>query len=501
VERIDNEDYFDYYELINNNNDFLKDSTSKVESKSGCPAPPKLDSLSTKWKCTEDNGGDKDLDLVLGKVDVSVGTTCSLRMESQCGTDGNWTETELDIWDGNFPFVPSARMGGADRLRPLQAPEEGIRGHMGDGAVHGQPFPLDEGVVDCYGRVCIKQMLTSSEYECCPRKDDYPEFCPNFKNLCSHPYPGMNSLMAEYCTETCFCEKHPHATCCVTECDGLRSLYPDYLSARQCADYSSEYVAENCIDGDPRTFCAAPAECPNPWFSLQFRTKGHVKKVQLFTAEDWVTLQVRVASSLPLSPALPTSQGQLLGTYDGPGGEIEVSSDEAIIGKYVIVQTQNNTALNFSEVGAFGLRKDTRDCLCEGNYWMLDDATRMSTSQRDSSIPVLVDREVAGMGEDKSSDWQGKGWYRFSPAVFGSEGTILQSPLTPGFCHTENPGWLADDHIPSVEDGPQSRVLCFADSPSDCGKTDIIKVLNCDDFFLYYLDDVPSDTQGRYCAS
>ena len=66
-------------------------------------------------------------------------------------------------------------------------------------------------------------------------------------------------------------------------------------------------------------------------------------------------------------------------------------------------------------------------------------------------------------------------------------------------CCTYSPGYLDGDH-PEVKQGKVDRDVCFfsEEDPKECVMIKSIKVVNCREFYLYYLSDV--DGFERYCT-
>jgi len=94
-------------------------------------------------------------------------------------------------------------------------------------------------------------------------------------------------------------------------------------------------------------------------------------------------------------------------------------------------------------------------------------------------------------------DWKGPGWYR----VVGEAGSQL---MTQGngeawTCGTHVHGWLSGGH-PAAGEGEVYRTVYFDDGTNDRRNPTNIKVVNCnDEFFVYYLPDVPGCNRG-YCT-
>jgi Leucine-rich repeat (LRR) protein len=97
---------------------------------------------------------------------------------------------------------------------------------------------------------------------------------------------------------------------------------------------------------------------------------------------------------------------------------------------------------------------------------------------------------------DKSPQWQGPGWYRFS----GSAGTRLPEVAPSTYsCGTDAPGWLNGTH-PLPEDGVVDRTVCFSFLSNTCWRSSAIQVVNCNGYYRYNLLDTP-DCDARYCGT
>ncbi|XP_066025285.1 pancreatic secretory granule membrane major glycoprotein GP2 isoform X4 [Pocillopora verrucosa] len=117
------------------------------------------------------------------------------------------------------------------------------------------------------------------------------------------------------------------------------------------------------------------------------------------------------------------------------------------------------------------------------NYQVLADASR---NVNHGANPLLCDNHLT------------PNWYRFQ----GAAGVkMLSSCPQTSRCGTHATGWLSGDH-PSVEEGKVTRKVCF--SWSNCCTWSIdIKVMNCGDFYIYYIDGTPREHQFhlRYCGT
>ena len=117
------------------------------------------------------------------------------------------------------------------------------------------------------------------------------------------------------------------------------------------------------------------------------------------------------------------------------------------------------------------------------NYQVLADASR---NVNHGANPLLCDNHLT------------PNWYRFQ----GAAGVkMLSSCPQKSRCGTHATGWLSGDH-PSVEEGKVTRKVCF--SWSNCCTWSIdIQVMNCGDFYIYYIDGTPREHQChlRYCGT
>ena len=99
----------------------------------------------------------------------------------------------------------------------------------------------------------------------------------------------------------------------------------------------------------------------------------------------------------------------------------------------------------------------------------------------------------------RTPDWRGPGWYRFTGAA-GSR--MPEQPPGTFHCGANTPGWLNGKH--PVVPGQQVQItVCFQDSLGACGSgswSSIATVLNCGEYFLYRLQNVPA-CGAVYCGS
>lgn len=121
------------------------------------------------------------------------------------------------------------------------------------------------------------------------------------------------------------------------------------------------------------------------------------------------------------------------------------------------------------------------DPQCSMAYTTLDDATR---------------HEDYNGGGVTCDDAMGGSWYRFS----GASGTKMPT-MAPAWesCGTWGPGWL-DGEYPEVADQKVARKVCFLWKDQNCAYDVDVDVVNCDDFYLFRLPNVPQ-CEMRYCGA
>ena len=94
-----------------------------------------------------------------------------------------------------------------------------------------------------------------------------------------------------------------------------------------------------------------------PWVALQFFGPVNATRVDITSAAGTKNLEVRLTDELPTSGDQMFTGGQLLGTFEGPAteeGQIIKVEGPARIGRYVLVQMNNQDCLNLKQVEAFG---------------------------------------------------------------------------------------------------------------------------------------------------
>ena len=126
-------------------------------------------------------------------------------------------------------------------------------------------------------------------------------------------------------------------------------------------------VADKCIDRNLITvqssLCHTDFENA-PWLALEFFEPVNVTRVVIYNRGDsdhyyqrLKNVEVRVTDKLPTSGEKMFTEGELLGTFAGPGGRgqiITIDGNFNVTGKYVLVQMNNTEVLNLHEVEVFG---------------------------------------------------------------------------------------------------------------------------------------------------
>jgi len=131
---------------------------------------------------------------------------------------------------------------------------------------------------------------------------------------------------------------------------------------------------ELCIDNNKDTKCHTKGGESCPWVAVEI-PRSRVQQVKITNRVDCCgdrtkDINVYVGDTLPTSSRLPYRQGNLLGTFRGPGEEGQVipfDNPEGLEGRYVIVQNFNRRsrkAINLAEIDVFGVPSDTDMCYC-----------------------------------------------------------------------------------------------------------------------------------------
>ena len=106
-----------------------------------------------------------------------------------------------------------------------------------------------------------------------------------------------------------------------------------------------------------------------------------------------------------------------------------------------------------------------------------------------------------------SPDWQGPNCYR----LLGQAGKMIpEQVIDAKHCGTHAVGYLKDNNKhPSKDEGPVERQVCFSEREEGggifgekCARTMNISILNCGQYYVYKLDNVPCDTvPAKYCGT
>ena len=96
-------------------------------------------------------------------------------------------------------------------------------------------------------------------------------------------------------------------------------------------------------------------------------------------------------------------------------------------------------------------------------------------------------------------DWQlMSGWYRFmGGAGIQMANKCMKTGSTA--CSAIGAGWIVGS-LPTVEKGIETRGVCFRTPGSCCSSTMDIKVRNCGNYIVYYLEG-PERCPYRYCST
>jgi hypothetical protein len=124
-----------------------------------------------------------------------------------------------------------------------------------------------------------------------------------------------------------------------------------------------------------------------------------------------------------------------------------------------------------------GCPNDFVECLTATE---IDDPTRLTS--------------YTGVAAEDCDDSMGGQWYRF----VGSGTRIPETAPTTYRCGTDAPGWLSGGH-PALGDGIASRTVNFHWNNNPSNWSAQVSVINCGDYFVYNLPDVPA-CDLRYCT-
>lgn len=97
---------------------------------------------------------------------------------------------------------------------------------------------------------------------------------------------------------------------------------------------------------------------------------------------------------------------------------------------------------------------------------------------------------------EQSPDWKGENWYRMKKPA----GTMIPESVQEWrHCGTASPGWLNGSH-PIQKNIKVTSQVCFHGTGGSCEYDTTIDIINCGDYFLYFLPDTPLCFL-RYCAT
>ena len=106
------------------------------------------------------------------------------------------------------------------------------------------------------------------------------------------------------------------------------------------------------------------------------------------------------------------------------------------------------------------------------------------------------DRKITYGNQNTVCDRGIHGWYRFE----GAAGTRMPTSCPPKQrCNTHASGWLNGAH-PTVADGQVTRTVCFHWGSNCCNWSRSVKVINCSDYYVYYITGTPTCSL-RYCST
>ena len=118
------------------------------------------------------------------------------------------------------------------------------------------------------------------------------------------------------------------------------------------------------------------------------------------------------------------------------------------------------------------------------NYSVLSEADRTQVTVLSKSSYYKYDKPLV------------TGWYRFQ----GATGDRMQDIcVLKRRCDTKHPVW-SESTKPTVAEGVVTRKVCFDGPENCCSRTNIIKVKNCSDYYVYELQRMPY-LYYRYCGN
>lgn len=133
---------------------------------------------------------------------------------------------------------------------------------------------------------------------------------------------------------------------------------------------------------------------------------------------------------------------------------------------------------------------------CYLPYNTLSDYTRARGFNDGDGGVQMCEQSGGSPASGVAADWQGAGWYRFNS--WGTGFAMPTQATNPFDCGTHAGGWL-NGRNPAVADGKVSRQVCFSWSGQPCWANTQIEVVNCGEFYLYNLPNVPGNCL-RYCG-
>ena len=106
------------------------------------------------------------------------------------------------------------------------------------------------------------------------------------------------------------------------------------------------------------------------------------------------------------------------------------------------------------------------------------------------------DRKITYGNQNTVCDRGIHGRYRFE----GAAGTRMPTSCPPKQrCNTHASGWLNGAH-PTVADGQVTRTVCFHWGSNCCNWSSSVNVINCGDYYVYYITGTPTCSL-RYCST
>ena len=134
------------------------------------------------------------------------------------------------------------------------------------------------------------------------------------------------------------------------------------------------------------------------------------------------------------------------------------------------------------------------------NYFLLKNTNRSTTNVWQNYCDRVPNPQV-NPGIVKSPDWQGTGWYRFE-APLGT--TLALSDPGANHCGTAAPGYLNSPALPmnmysTLDIKIEFNVQPWPNYHSSPNRFISGKVTNCDDFYVFWLQDTVL-CNFRYCA-